>query len=145
MSGSSSLGDVFMPCRVIRERTGIREYLTRDLELSRAPVDRVAREKKSKKLIEFYRGLVYLATYTFHCRNTHRGWCGACWWMHRYRKVRGARVCVFRARLQHTYGGHFRCDGVINGNWIEPPSTPSQGYRPAEIYRAEIQSSRHGP
>lgn len=53
-------------------------------------------------------------------------------------------VCILESSRRHTYAGHFRCDGVINGNWIEPPSTPSQGYRPVEIYRAEIQSSRHG-
>ena len=32
-------------------------------------------------------------------------------------KARGTVVCVFSSRLaEHTYGGHFRCDGVINGN-----------------------------
>lgn len=50
-----------------------------------------------------------------------------------------SRVCDPRDTCVFTIGcrylrRHFRCDGVINGNWIEPQSTPSQGYRPAEIY-----------
>lgn len=35
-----------------------------------------------------------------------------------------ACACILESSRRHTYAGHFRCDGVINGNWIEPPSTP---------------------
>lgn len=76
-----------------------------------------AREKKSKKLIEFYRGAVLpLRVHVSTCvRRDPRD------------------TCVFTIGCRYLRR-HFRCDGVINGNWIEPQSTPSQGYRPAEIY-----------
>lgn len=105
------------------------EYLTRDLELfqasklgrERSPKGERERERrkiKSKKLIEFYRGPVYPRPHIHASTsygNTQRGLrvcagtaCG---------KARGTVVCVFSSRLaEHTYGGHFRCDGVINGN-----------------------------
>lgn len=67
MSGQATGRRVTL-CRMIRKRTGIREYLTRDLELSRAPLRRGlgGREEKksSKKLIEFYHGPVYRRPHT---------------------------------------------------------------------------------
>ena len=80
--------------------------------------ERERRKIKSKKLIEFYRGPVYPRPHIHASTsygNTQRGLrmcagtaCG---------KARGTVVCVFSSRLaEHTYGGHFRCDGVINGN-----------------------------
>lgn len=83
----------------------------------RERVNAGVREKKSKKLIEFYHGSVLpLRVHVAACvRRDPRD------------------TCVFTIGCRYLRR-HFRCDGVINGNWIEPQSTPSQGYRPTEIY-----------
>lgn len=117
-----------------RERDGavcsICEYLTRDLECragrrrerrgrkEEEEGERVSkREKKARSWLNFTAALCVTPLHVYTC----------------------SRVCDPRDTCVFTIGcrylrRHFRCDGVINGNWIEPQSTPSQGYRPAEIY-----------
>lgn len=90
-------------------------------------------EKESKKLIEFHHGLsVYPSLPPPY---THVGACTLCGGdaegLRVYRCSRntstsmekaGIRaricvcVCILESSRRHTYAGHFRCDGVINGN-----------------------------
>lgn len=90
-------------------------------------------EKESKKLIEFHHGLsVYPSSvYTRGCfhgvwrrRGRVKGVSVLAKYEHIDGKGRNSRaricvcvyVCILESSRRHTYAGHFRCDGVINGN-----------------------------